>query len=764
MKKFIGGSGGRYVYSDDFLNLQDLSLSLYSILEGCDNFVISGCEVTGSSMSAGYVWINNHIRKFEGAQSIKFPYYIFEQNSHVSTEYKDEPNKLGQIHYLCSGSSNLPTNKDGVTGEMPQFIEATDKYIPRIGEKLFGRHALQLNSPLTKQTVSKDVEFLGTITSNKKIVAHEASETKNINTGYSIKQSFKEDGTASIGLHLNNVLITDVSFSEDGSVSISKGKTVLAVFKGDGVQFNKPIDAPTIRTKNITLEGLSVFNHSDATDEGSIEINKLGYKGGTSKFRSLLIYDGKGVSIAHVDGKNKKITIVSSVDIKHTGDGVKISNLNGSIASKSAVNRLVFETTDGIMGNIGYLDANTLDLAIENKLGDIIINPLVSVDIKGALKVGGTDIASTYVTKTTYDKAMKSKVDSKEGKGLSTEDFTSELKERLESVIFADTETKQDGLVLLSYVDECVGGRLEKASNLSDLKDTSKARANLSVYSIAKVDELLKGKLNTSDKYTGETFSSAHKKKLEGLQEGKFESRDDEGGVVAKQNGYVTINKILFELTKYAPLELDTYSEEQRKIVTNNLKVYTKDEANEKFSVPSDLLDKQIDFLIKTQEKTKEEAQGILRAQINTPSSDELKSYIRKDKLLADLEVKDDKGKKAVCNTIGAAVASETQSKLKDTGWIGLGFGTVYARQIGNIVCIQGEYTVANIGIDQTLFELPNQIDSPAHSVEYLASQDRTYSNARKFIARINGKSRRCWVVENAIKGQKVAFTLTYMT
>ena len=51
MKEYVAETGGRYTYSDDILNLQELTLSLSAIFDGCSDFIISGCEIEGPRVS-----------------------------------------------------------------------------------------------------------------------------------------------------------------------------------------------------------------------------------------------------------------------------------------------------------------------------------------------------------------------------------------------------------------------------------------------------------------------------------------------------------------------------------------------------------------------------------------------------------------------------------------------------------------------------------------------------------------------------------------
>ena len=66
MKEYIAETGGRYTYSDDILNLQELALSMSAVFDGCSDFIISGCEIEGPRVSPGYVWLGGKVRLFDG--------------------------------------------------------------------------------------------------------------------------------------------------------------------------------------------------------------------------------------------------------------------------------------------------------------------------------------------------------------------------------------------------------------------------------------------------------------------------------------------------------------------------------------------------------------------------------------------------------------------------------------------------------------------------------------------------------------------------
>ena len=55
MKEYIAETGGRYTYSDDILNLQELALSMSAVFDGCSDFIISGCEYENIDIEDNFV-------------------------------------------------------------------------------------------------------------------------------------------------------------------------------------------------------------------------------------------------------------------------------------------------------------------------------------------------------------------------------------------------------------------------------------------------------------------------------------------------------------------------------------------------------------------------------------------------------------------------------------------------------------------------------------------------------------------------------------
>lgn len=766
MKNFVAGSGGRYVYTEDFENLQVLALSIGSIFEGCDNFIISGCQISGSTISSGYVWINKNIRHFEGGNISTYPYYIYESNSYESTEYKDEPNKLGRINYLCTGSTIIPSVNDPITGSLPSFIEITASYMPRINDKFFGKYSLILDHPFSKQSIAKNVEVIGDLMSKKNISANQSISVANSTTGYALKSVFKPNGDSSVGMYLNNALLTEVVLTTNGVIKFFKGSTEIASVSDSGISTNKSFFSTSFNTANMTISSNQINNYSDTSDQGAIVVNISGYNAGTSKFRNFEIYDGKGYKIFAVNGKDKGVSVNSGLDINTIDPVLRLSNIGKNKDDISLINEIKFNASDTQIGSIGFAQNGNKLFYVVNSIGDIELTPQSSVNIKGGLKINSVDISTIFVSQTDYETGMQSKVNIVDGMGLSAYNFTKDYKDKLDKVVFADIEQNKDGLINLFYVQSIVAGKLSKSANLADLADKGAARVNLGVPSISDFETALSLKLDASKAYSGEIFTTGYKTKLDSITEGRFEGVNDEGGIIPKINGYVTVNKILYELNKYAPLLLGSYTADQKKTVASNINVYNKEESDNEFAKPSKIWDDHIAYIVSKQNKTAEEARSILRSKIGSPSVNDLDAYIKKNSLLSDLVIENDTAKKNICNRIGAAYAQDYQPKIVDTGWKPVsGLPQLFARQIGDIVSVQGRIqTPNNSSTGNMLGSIGNEIAPPKYAVSFNVGEFRDAQYNRGIEIIIDGGSRSITIGRSyAFSNVTIPISFTYM-
>lgn len=484
MKEYVAETGGRYTYSDDVLNLQELALSLSALFEGCPDFIVSGCEVNGMSITAGYVWLNGKVRWFEGCKDAVFPYYIYETNRHESVTYANDINKRGRTCYLCSGGKTVPDAIDAVTGKLPAAIEITAGYAPRLIDKFIGRYAMLLDTPFSRQTVKKDVVLTGNLTGQKEIHSKTALSVSGEN-GHVLKQIVRTDGSASVGVYLSGLLVNEIVLCADGSIRFMKQNKELARMSAEGVAISV-FSGSIAYIGSVVLRDNHLYNRLDATDEGAVKINYYGFEGGNTKFRDFAVYDGKqgNFPLFHVNGKNGTSQVNGLLSIYNNGQGIDLTNTAFLKSDSKLKNLLTWrDSNNEAIGTIGFGSAENYNFSLKNHLGDIVLLPLRSVDVVGTLKINGIFIGDTYVTQKNFIDSLARKVDAVKGKQLSVEDFTTAYKKKLDNISSSSLGAGGDGFVTASDVAEALRLKLSADMNLRDVMDKNAARQNLDVYS-----------------------------------------------------------------------------------------------------------------------------------------------------------------------------------------------------------------------------------------------------------------------------------------
>lgn len=522
MKEYVADTGGRYTYVDDILNLQELALSMTAIFGGCEDFIISGCEITGNAISSGYVWINGKVRYFEGCITTTFPYYVYEKNGTDTVVYAGDLNKKGRDNYLCAGSNTLPTTTDVITGKVPCFIEITKAYAPRFLDKFFGRYAVLLDTPFSKQTIKKDLVISGSLTTEKGIESKTAVSVVS-SSGHSLKQLVKESGEASFGSYLNGLLISEICISTDGSVSFIKDKKELARIDENGVTYTHA-SSRSARIGSLQIEKNSLINIADNTDEGSVDINSAGLDNGASLFRDFRVFDGKQTvtPLLHVKGKKKEVQINGHFIV--SGKGITIVSTSKQ-DDKTLINAIYYLDSDGKkMASAGFISSEDFDFSLINTVGNISLAPKEYVNISGDLKVNGISLKDIYVSQKNFTDALTGKVNVVKGKQLSTEDFTTKYKQKLDAISSGEIEAGGNGYVTATQVKEALGKKLTATSNLSDLTDNVAARLSLDVYSKTEAGEMflqVSGNLQELVSLTADEISGLTGEQIAALIAGK---------------------------------------------------------------------------------------------------------------------------------------------------------------------------------------------------------------------------------------------------
>lgn len=485
MKEYVAQTGGRYTYADDIENLQALALSMTALFESCEPFIISGCEVEGMKISAGYVWLGGKVRRFEGCAAAAFPYYIYEQNSFESVVYANEENKQGRVCYLCTGSNSLPTGKDAVTGQAPRIIELRADYAPRLIDRFFGRYALLTDTPFARQTVRKDLSLTGTFSAGKAVSSKTTLTVVDETSGRTLQLLLKPGGDASLGAYLNGLLINEILLTTDGQVRFMKQDRELAHLGSEGFVFTAAAGR-SLRIGSVLLANNHITNTEDNTDNGTVCINYAGYQEGATCFRNFEVYDGKcsATPLLAVRGKSADVRIDGLLAVRSAGRGLSIDNTAYLKDDAKLTGAVTWRDSGGeMLAEVGYLAAENFDFTLHNALGGITLRPQTWVDVAGSLRIQGIDIADTYLSKKDFTTAMTGKVDTVAGKQLSTEDFTTDLRRKLEAITTSNIQDEGTGYVTAASVAGALAMRLEGSRNLGDLPDVGAARTNLDVYS-----------------------------------------------------------------------------------------------------------------------------------------------------------------------------------------------------------------------------------------------------------------------------------------
>lgn len=114
MKEQKQVEGVRRWFGDDWINIQD---ELMAVLEGHfghfnQQFILSGCNVSGTSVSAGIVALNTaggfKLCRFAGAAGVTFPVYFQPVIDEEPRLYLDGEVKAAAINYNCELASSNP--------------------------------------------------------------------------------------------------------------------------------------------------------------------------------------------------------------------------------------------------------------------------------------------------------------------------------------------------------------------------------------------------------------------------------------------------------------------------------------------------------------------------------------------------------------------------------------------------------------------------------------------------------------------------------
>lgn len=659
MKEFTSQTGGRYTYIDDMMNLQDLALAFASIFNDCDNFIISGCQVTGNTISAGYVYINGKIRYCSGISSAsKWPMYIYESNYSEKVPYADSADKVGRNVYGCALASSVPTVNDSLTGAPPQSISiSSDGSATRLQDAFIGKYGLLLNPSKTSQSVNKSVTFNGILTANAGVSSK--SNIDLVRGSAKATLSYNASGALTIQSVVSNKT-HKLTITEDGEFQFYANNVLLGTINSQGTSLKIAIASDITKGGNLVLTNNHLYNGGFASNDAAININVWGYNGRVTYYRNTNIGDGKGNIIMSVTGSNKNVIFNGPVNIAYANIPLTFSHPTLSKTDKTLTHYCLWRDKSGnSLGVMGYTTNTDFHWHIKNYIGSVQIDN--DVYITGSLYVKGTNVLESLVSNSTFNTAINKKANAA--------DVYTKNESDKRYVKLTDSITV--------FVTQAGGGEPGKAA----------VRAAIGASSIADFNGALH------------------------LDQG-FQDIVSYGLPASSESGYAT----KLESRKRAlcnTLGAAFYTDIDQRYIkrSDSISIFvsgagggTVGQASVCNTIGACTVSAFADAVLKSQGFQDIVSYGL--PNVGDPS----------------YSTKLDARKRTLCTAIGAAYASDLGVPPKDTGWIAMtvqncGITTkLYVRQVGHVVSIQGQLHTHHSGI---IFTLPNTIDPPKYEIGY---------------------------------------------
>ena len=400
MNEFNAQTGGRYVYVDDVLNLQDLALAFGRVFDECDNFIISGCEVSGSSIGSGYVYLNSKIRHFSGASGITtWPQYLYENNSTESVHYASGNTKIGRNIYGVSVGSSVPNTTDALTNNIPVSMVITQSGGTQMKDAFFGKYALVLNPANLSQVLNGTLKIDGDL-----------EVTGNVR---SLKNRYRiVEAQAAFDAFFNNNLILQTQYDtskntyalsmEDGvGFKASINSVAVAQITNDGMTLPGHIQASLGILGNVGIANTGICNRTEATDTATLNINMVGYNGENGYFRNTLIGNGKGTAILSIDGKSQTAQITGSMIVASDAVADSIIVKTDKKKTDASVLKTIAwkDANQETMCYLGYSDNTDCVLRLANNLAGISIYGASNsyVDLAPSIRENGQALVDKYL-------------------------------------------------------------------------------------------------------------------------------------------------------------------------------------------------------------------------------------------------------------------------------------------------------------------------------------------------------------------------------
>lgn len=409
MIEFDAQEGGRYTYVDDIVNLQDLALSFSALFNECDNFVVSGCEVSGTSISAGYVYINGKLRYFSGATGIKnWPQYIYESNRIENVSYATGADRVGRKVYGCAIAAKIPTTLDAITGKIPSALLVKESGTVTFKEAFIGKYALLLNS--TNQSVAGTVTLADLVTQTLK------AESETIQSGNYVARKYYQGANL---VYESQTVDANYKMTAENGVGFRfyiNGVLVMTIGE-NSVEFATRISKPSsgaTELGSIVVNNGNIYNSTAAVDGAAIDINVIGHSGTKDYFRTTNIGDGKGGVVLSVIGSSHQINGNGLLHLtSDTHEGIILKSTYAK-TENTLQKLLVWKDKDNeTIGYAGYNSGTDQMFRIVNNIASIELTGVEFVNIGPAIQENGVLLSEKYVLSKKLTELVKNKAETK---------------------------------------------------------------------------------------------------------------------------------------------------------------------------------------------------------------------------------------------------------------------------------------------------------------------------------------------------------------
>lgn len=399
MKEFRSKTGGRYIFNEDILNLQELALSSIEMFKdsGLD-FVISGCAISITqrtsggvnyydiSVGAGYAFINNHIEKVaaftatvNSIQRIGI-YETFESGPDIM--YADGSTDAQYNEY--KGTIKANDSNSGNAACIVATGNGTSFKFPNLRSAYFNKYVLTNNGVVDHYDSSP--VFSGSVSTNELIL-----------TGLTHDSRYPSVSIVSAELYLDkNSPFVNNGIDEDTliqGIALDGGAGGANIYScaGQILIDRLLINELTVSDENLRINDKSLTNHLKQffvhKDGGTLNV------GATLRFESeieddtqysttigpsqIIIKGFDGTDITKLTGGGIETKTIEADSIKYTGERSSISlndiqNFFDELNDNKAINIISPNNTYGNHGGI-YIDASAINgqyITIENSKDD----------------------------------------------------------------------------------------------------------------------------------------------------------------------------------------------------------------------------------------------------------------------------------------------------------------------------------------------------------------------------------------------------------